>query len=110
MAEFHYPDDLIQLQRDWQQAQRDLADLYAHLPHRPEPMPEPYTDARGVQHPASVGWTDDDHAAVDKLLSHQRDLAQQLATHEFWATLSGPDVPKARTALKHVDDPQPTDA
>ncbi|MEU1628862.1 hypothetical protein ABZ746_26830 [Streptomyces sp. NPDC020096] len=31
-------------------------------------------------------------------------------THEFWSTLSGPDVPKARMALKHVDDPQPADA
>ncbi|MGW7003934.1 hypothetical protein ACWGCW_14210 [Streptomyces sp. NPDC054933] len=110
MADFHYPDDLIQLQRAWQQAQRDLADLYARLPHRPEPMPEPYTDARDNQHDASDGWTDDDHAAVEELLARQRDLAQQLAVHQFWATLSGPDVPKARMALKHVDDPQPADA
>jgi phenylalanine-4-hydroxylase len=105
-----FPDDLIQLQRDWQQAPRDLTDLYARLPHRPEPMPDPYTDARGNQHDASVGWTDDDHAAVDKLLARQRELAEALATHEYWATLSGPDVPKARMALNHIDDEEPADA
>ncbi|MGW7001297.1 hypothetical protein ACWGCW_00360 [Streptomyces sp. NPDC054933] len=42
--------------------------------------------------------------------SHGRALNTEPATREFWSTLSGPDVPKARMALKHVDDPQPADA
>ena len=39
---------------------------------------------------------------MDGLLARQRDAAQALAIHEFWSTLSG--LPKARMALKHVDD------
>ena len=65
-------------------------------------MPEPYTDARGIAHDASVGWTDDDHAAVGKLHARQRELAEVLA---FLVSLNCPGVTKARMTLKHIDDP-----
>jgi hypothetical protein len=106
---YDFPDTLVQLQRDAAQADRELRDLYAQLPHRPMPMPKPYTDVHGVQHDASPGWTDEGQAAVDGLMERRRQAHAAVVMHEIWATLSGTDVPKARMALKHVD-PEPADA
>ncbi|WP_269859687.1 hypothetical protein [Streptomyces sp. RPT161] len=103
MADFDYPDDLILLQRDFTKASRELSELYAELPPRPTGT-DAYTDEDGAHHPATRAWTEEEQARVDGLLARQRDAAQALAIHEFWSTLSGPDVPKARMALEHVDD------
>ncbi|MFF7411616.1 hypothetical protein [Streptomyces lydicus] len=37
-------------------------------------------------------------------LAHLRDLIERVHMHPYWDTLSGPDLVKARMALKHVDD------
>ncbi|MGW7006573.1 hypothetical protein ACWGCW_28080 [Streptomyces sp. NPDC054933] len=104
MAEYDFPDDLRTLQTDLEAARAELAALYGRLPHRSMAMPEPYVDVRGIQHPASPGWTDEEHQAVDALWARQRELSAAITWHPFFSTLTGPDRPVARMALKHLND------
>lgn len=82
---YDFPDDLVRLRRDFHQAGRDLDSYTATLPHRPIPMPEPYTDSRGQQRDAHRGWTDEERAEVDALRARERNLALQLSRHPWWA-------------------------
>ncbi|GAB2604228.1 hypothetical protein GCM10027168_41460 [Streptomyces capparidis] len=102
MSTFDFPADLVQAQRELEQAQADLSALYARLPRFPEPVSEPYTDARGIQHPPSPGWSEEEHRAVADLLKRQQHLAETIATHFFWQTLEGPAFVEARSALKRA--------
>lgn len=85
MADYDFPDDLVQLRRDFHQAGLDLDAYTAALPRRPIAMPEPYTDPRGQQHEPHRGWTDEERAEVDALRARERDLALQLYRHPWWA-------------------------
>lgn len=89
------------MQAEADAAHQDLLDLYDKLPHRPMPLPEPYTDYQGNQHEASPGWSEEDQAAVDALWARWRDATGRIMTHDYWATVSG-NVPAARMALKRA--------
>ncbi|MCQ4080648.1 hypothetical protein NGB36_08550 [Streptomyces sp. RB6PN25] len=104
MADFDFPEDLLELQRALRNVAAELNDLLMRLPHRAMPMPERYADFRGVEHEASPGWTEEQQAQVDALRLRRSELAGAVLGHEFWTTLSGPDVLKARMQLKHVDE------
>ncbi|GES27879.1 hypothetical protein AB0G60_02845 [Streptomyces angustmyceticus] len=104
-----FPDDLVQLQRDVHAA---TADYKAFLDAHPEP-PEPvdgWRDKPGEgywrdrQREASDGWSSDDKQRVVELRQRLHELIPQLHGHPHWDTLSGPELVKARMALKHVDD------
>lgn len=82
---YNFPDDLIQLRRDFRQAEADIEALLDRLPRRPIPMPESYTDPHGQHHEPHRGWTDEERAEVDALRARERDLALQLARHPWWA-------------------------
>ena len=49
-------------------------------------MPEPYVDGRGVEQAAHPGWTDDQYAQVNALITQEQKVAATVATHEFWET------------------------
>ena len=82
--DYTFPADLIQLRRDFHQAGRDIDAYIVDLPRHATAMPEPYLDARGRQHEAHRGWTDDERAQVDQLRARERDLALQLTRHPWW--------------------------
>lgn len=103
---FDFPDDLVQAQRDLQQATAELEALYAELPWSVEPAPAWEREDRWskTSFPDSPGWTDGQKQQVEGLRARRLDLATKVMTHDYWDTLSGPDVVAARSALKHVDD------
>ncbi|MFJ9473363.1 hypothetical protein [Streptomyces caniferus] len=101
-----FSDDLVQLQRDVHAAN---ADLKVFLDQHPEPIGgwhdkpgEGYW--RNRQRDPSAGRSDDDKQREVELRQRLHDLIPQVHTHPRWATLSGPDLVKARTKLKHIDD------
>ncbi|MFI2241120.1 hypothetical protein [Streptomyces chrestomyceticus] len=108
---YDFPDDLLAAQRALQQATSDLHALQKRLPCSVEPA-DAFHDSRESgywrdrQREASPGWTDEEKAEETRLREHRLELATTVVTHTFWSTLSGADIPKARSALKHADDPQ----
>lgn len=104
-----FPDDLVQLQRDVHAANADLrAFLHAH-PEPPEPI-HGWHDRPGEgywrerRRDPSDGWSDEDKARVVELRQRLHDLIPKVHGHPHWDTLSGPELVKARMALKHIDD------
>lgn len=108
-----FPDDLVQLQRDLHAATAALKAFLDEHPHSPEPM-DGWRRKVGEgswyesRRDPSPGWTDEEKQQETDLRARLLTLIGQVHTHSHWDTLSGPDLVKARTALKHVDD-EPVD-
>jgi hypothetical protein len=104
-----FPDDLVQLQRDLHAATADLKAFFDEHPHSPEPA-DGWHDKPGEgywrerRRDASPGWSDDDKAREAELRKVLLGFIDQVHTHPYWDTLSGPDLVAARMKLKHVDD------
>ncbi|RXS84197.1 hypothetical protein EST92_11605 [Streptomyces sp. TM32] len=104
-----FPDDLVQLQRDLHATTADLKAFLDQHPGSPEPT-DGWTDRPGEgywrdrQREPSPGWSDDDKAREQELRQQLLDLIDQVHTHPYWESLTGPDLVKARMKLKHVDD------
>ncbi|MGW2920373.1 hypothetical protein ACWDBF_21280 [Streptomyces angustmyceticus] len=105
-----FPDDLVQLQRDVHAANADLKTFLEQHPEPPEPI-DGWHDKPGEgywrdrQRVASAGWSDEDKTREAELRQRLHDLIPQVHGHPHWGTLSGPELVKARMALKHIDDP-----
>ncbi|WP_050994144.1 hypothetical protein [Streptomyces violaceusniger] len=94
------------MQEALHQVAHTLRALYDRLPWSVEPHPG-FSDPeywRPRQRPATDGWTEDDHAEVQRLRVRQMELTITIATHPFWKALEGPDLVTARTMLKHAHD------
>lgn len=78
-----FPNDLIQLQRD--------------------------LHAATAAYKQALDDTTNDYEQAGRDLPSQladlRDLIERVHMHPYWDSLNGPDLVKARAALKHVDDP-----
>ncbi|MER7151239.1 hypothetical protein [Streptomyces lydicus] len=104
-----FPDDLVQLQRDLDQATHALKAFLDERPHSPEPH-DGWTDKPGEGYwrdrhsEASLGWTDEEKQQETDLRRRLLDLIEQVHGHPHWDTLSGPDLVKARMKLKRVHD------
>ncbi|MFD8545613.1 hypothetical protein [Streptomyces sp. NPDC059649] len=105
-----FPDDLVQLQRDLHAATAALKAFLDEHPHSPEPV-EGWHRKVGEgswyesRRDPSPGWSDEEKQTEVDLRAKLLDLIDKVHTHPHWDTLSGPDLVKARMALKHIDDP-----
>lgn len=104
-----FPDDLVQAQRDLHKATADLKGFLNAHPEPPEPV-DGWNAKRGEgswrdsQRDPSPGWSDEDKALEAQLRRQLLDLIGKVHSHPHWNTLTGPDLVKARMALKHIDD------
>jgi hypothetical protein len=111
-ATFPFPDELLELQRQLNQARKEHTELCRTLPRSAEPLPgwtreEPSPGGakpRTVTVEPSPGYAPEQAAAERRLRRRMLELAEQIVTHGFWDTLQREEVAQARTALKHADD------
>ena len=82
MADFTFPDDLVQTARTFAEAGAGLRALYASLP----------SDAQQ--------WTVEQRQQVAAARTREREAALTLARHEHWQTLAGGDRTAAKAALQ----------
>ncbi|MEE1735204.1 hypothetical protein PUR49_01420 [Streptomyces sp. BE147] len=110
MPQYDFPQDLRDAQLALHQTRAEC-DAYARtLPWSAEPMPgwEAEKQVHSSYRPAkadSPGYTDEQ---AERLAVYRRrllELSTTVMTHPFWETLSGPDLVKARTALRHAHEP-----
>ncbi|MFF4699901.1 hypothetical protein [Streptomyces chattanoogensis] len=105
-----FPDDLVRLQRDLDEAYAALRQFLDEHPTSPEPM-DGWHDVRGNGYwhdrhkEPSPGWSDGDKQLEANLRQCLLRLVTKVHTHPHWDTLSGGDLVAARMKLKHVDDP-----
>lgn len=107
MAEtFEFPNDLLAAQEELHQVRARLLALYERLPWSVEPASgfKDHDLWRPRERPDSPGWSEDERAEVAGLRKRERELAETVSTHAYWATLEGPQVPAGRMALKHVHE------
>ncbi|GGP00744.1 hypothetical protein GCM10012280_70170 [Wenjunlia tyrosinilytica] len=79
---FAFPESLLELQRHFFAAERELSELYASLP-------------TGTEH-----WPEGAQDRVNGLLEQQRQLAERIQGDEHWASVPTEDLVEARSDLK----------
>ncbi|MFJ6947951.1 hypothetical protein ACISU4_25440 [Streptomyces wuyuanensis] len=108
MAEYDFPDDLRDAQLRLHQARSAYRALCRDLPWSVEPA-EGWTGEEGHyssyrrEFPESPGWGEEQRAEEARLRELVLTLSIEVSTHPYWAALAGPDVVKARMALKHAE-------
>ncbi|MFI9772223.1 hypothetical protein ACIHJG_35975 [Streptomyces sp. NPDC052415] len=111
-----FPADLVTAQRTAAELYAALDALQARLPWSREPHEGwPDETERGREsrgRPASLGWTAEEAAEFDRLLEELRTATATVQTHSWWGRckaegLEGPDLVKARQALKHAEGAVP---
>lgn len=105
--QYDFPVDLRDLQAQLHRTRAEHEALARTLPWSVEPMPgwAPKTNSntKEITDPGredSPGYTPEQLAEDTRLRALVTDLSVQVVTHPFWATLSGPDLVDARTALR----------
>lgn len=108
MADDDFPDDLRDAQLRLHQARSAYRALCRELPWSVEPA-EGWTGEEGHyssyrrEFPESPGWSEEQRAEEARLRELVLTLSIDVSTHPYWAALTGPDVVKARMALKHAE-------
>ncbi|MFI1466131.1 hypothetical protein [Streptomyces wuyuanensis] len=108
MADYDFPDDLRDAQLRLHQARSAYRALCRELPWSVEPA-EGWTGEEGHyssyrrEFPESPGWSEEQRAEEARLRELVLTLSIEVSTHPHWAALAGPDVVKARMALKHAE-------
>ncbi|WP_432072667.1 hypothetical protein [Streptomyces wuyuanensis] len=108
MADYDFPDDLRDAQLRLHQARSAYRALCRELPWSVEPA-EGWTGEEGHyssyrrEFPESPGWSEEQRAEEARLRELVLTLSIEVSTHPYWAALTGPDVVKARMALKHAE-------
>ncbi|MER0241284.1 hypothetical protein AAHZ94_04445 [Streptomyces sp. HSW2009] len=107
MAEsFAFPEDLLAAQEELHQVRARLLARYEELSWSVEPAAG-FADRdlwRPRERPDSPGWSETEQAEVTQLRARERELAETVITHPYWATITGPQVPVGRSALKHAHE------
>ncbi|WP_329148450.1 hypothetical protein OIU91_20315 [Streptomyces sp. NBC_01456] len=108
---FDFPRDLVDAQLELRSVQSELSALYKRLPWSVVPLPRWTHTREGGRYceskrPDSSGWTDEEKQQVSDLRARQMQLVTHIFVHGFWA--SCPDPVTARSALKHVSEPAPS--
>ncbi|MFB8272909.1 hypothetical protein ACFC96_40860 [Streptomyces sp. NPDC055955] len=98
-----FPSDLLAARRDLDAAYAALAALSRTLPWSVEPD-ENGIAATGhgphdIARPPTPGYTEQDAVEVARLKADVMRLATIVTGHEFWGSLSGPDLVEARMGL-----------
>lgn len=107
VADDDFPDDLRDAQLRLHQARSAYRALCRELPWSVEPA-EGWTGEEGHyssyrrEFPASPGWSEEQRAEEVRLRELVLTLSIEVSTHPYWAGLDGPDVVRARMALKHA--------
>ncbi|MFE3328515.1 hypothetical protein [Streptomyces sp. NPDC059176] len=105
MAEYDFPDDLREAQLRLHQARSQYRALCRTLPWSVVPA-EGWTAVEGQysgyrhEFPATSGYTEEQKAEESRLRRLVVELSIEVSAHPYWATLEGPAVVAARTALK----------
>lgn len=108
MADYEFPDDLRDAQLRLHQVRSAYRALCRELPWSVEPA-EGWTGEEGHyssyrrEFPESPGWSEEQRAEEARLRELVLTLSIEVSTHPYWAALTGPDVVKARMALKHAE-------
>lgn len=108
MAEYDFPDELREAQLRLHRARSAYRALCRELPWSVEPA-EGWTGEEGHyssyrrEFPQSPGWSEEQRAEEARLRELVLTLSIEVSTHPYWAALEGPDVVKARMALKHAE-------
>jgi hypothetical protein len=108
VADYDFPDDLRDAQLRLHQARSAYRALCRELPWSVEPA-EGWTGEEGHyssyrrEFPESPGWSEEQRAEEARLRELVLTLSIEVSTHPYWAALAGPDVVKARMALKHAE-------
>ncbi|MET7843573.1 hypothetical protein ABZT45_34225 [Streptomyces sp. NPDC005356] len=98
-----FPSDLLTARRDLDTAYAALAALSQTLPWSVEPN-ENGIAATGhgphdIARPPTTGYTQQDAVEVARLKADVMRLATTVTTHDFWNSLSGPELVEARMGL-----------
>lgn len=103
VSEYALPPDLVDIQQQLHQAQHALRALYRAQPSwaKRSQLPEAF-ESPWPEDALPLGLTREDHEQQRRLEARVVDLAARAHSHSFWSTLSGPDVPAARDALKQI--------
>ncbi|TLQ44519.1 hypothetical protein [Streptomyces marianii] len=108
MAEYDFPDELRDAQLRLHRARSAYRALCRELPWSVVPA-EGWTGEEGHyssyrrEFPESPGWSEGQRAEEARLRELVLTLSIEVSTHPYWAGLEGPDVVKARMALKHAE-------
>ncbi|MFB7373990.1 hypothetical protein ACFC0D_29530 [Streptomyces sp. NPDC056222] len=109
-----FPDGLIVAQQRLHEARAAYSALCRALPWSVEPLPgwggtkHPHTDEITGGREPSPGYTAEEAAEEERLWALVRELAIEVSTHPYWATLEkGPGRVDARMQLKHHPKAQP---
>ncbi|MEV1052428.1 hypothetical protein [Streptomyces sp. NPDC049887] len=108
MAEYDFPDELRDAQLRLHRARSAYRALCRELPWSVQPA-EGWTGEEGHyssyrrEFPESPGWSEEQRAEEARLRELVLTLSIEVSTHPYWADLEGPDVVKARMALKHAE-------
>ncbi|MGY3676438.1 hypothetical protein [Streptomyces sp. TE33382] len=110
MSQYDFPQDLRDAQLALLQTRAECEEYARTLPWSAEPMDgwEAEKQVHSSYRPAkqdSPGYTDDQAARLAGYRHRLLELSTTVMTHEYWASLSGPDLVKARTALQHAHEP-----
>ncbi|MGW1468480.1 hypothetical protein ACWCPT_29560 [Streptomyces sp. NPDC002308] len=109
MSTHDFPQDLLDAQAALHQVTAERDAFAATLPWSAEPMTgweaekQPYTSFRSGK-ADSPGYTPEQAERIAAYQQQILDLSRTIVTHPYWATLSGPDLVNARTALKHAHE------
>ncbi|MDJ0347607.1 hypothetical protein QMK19_41070 [Streptomyces sp. H10-C2] len=88
------PQDLAAAQLALHHTCRELIALYGHLPHYAVPAAA-WVEPDGTTPPASPGWSEADHTAVEELLDRERTLRAAIGSHPWWTTPVLEEAPPA---------------
>lgn len=108
VADYDFPDDLRDAQLRLHQARSAYRALCRELPWSVEPAggwtgEEGHYSSYRREFPESPGWSEEQRAEEARLRELVLTLSIEVSTHPYWAALTGPDVVKARMALKHAE-------
>ncbi|MGV2918813.1 hypothetical protein [Streptomyces alfalfae] len=111
-AASEFPSDLINAERERQAAAAERAALARRLPWSVEPL-DGFDDSqiwRPRSRPASPGWKADEAAEMAALHDRQIERSAYVSGHAYWQQFTGPDLVKARMALKQAAAAPPEEA
>ncbi|MFF8918443.1 hypothetical protein ACF08M_35360 [Streptomyces sp. NPDC015032] len=115
MSKYNFPQDLRAAQLALLETRAAYKQYATTLPWSAEPMPGWEGDKQlhssyQSRKEDSPGYTPQQAAEVVRFQAELLRLSIEVATHEYWQSLSGPELVDARMALQHAHEPTKDEA